>query len=280
MFLFLFSLLLAIGAGLTIWTAVAEEQSHYTPDYERIDLSPLLEKEELSKDDYALLLEQTGLGEEGVKALYQEGRREELLSLQERFFTRVEIECLVDNLIVRSERLVGQENVSEKQASQAEDFLPVVESGDILVSFSGHVFGWRSGHAAIVADGEQGLTVEALTLGCESQICSIERWREYPCFALLRLKGASKEERAKIAEYAAQNLVGIPYRLLVSGGEVEKREQEAFTGTHCAHLVWLAYAKFGYDLDSDRGWIVTPRDLYESDLLEVVQVYGLDPRER
>ena len=50
---------------------------------------------------------------------------------------------------------------------------------------------------------------------------------------------------------------------------------ETITGTHCAHLVWYAYQQFGYDLDSDGGIIVTPRDLYESTNLEIVQIYGM-----
>ena len=33
---------------------------------------------------------------------------------------------------------------------------------------------------------------------------------------------------------------------------------------------------FGYDLDSDGGRLVTSADLLHSDLLEVVQVYGMD----
>ena len=33
----------------------------------------------------------------------------------------------------------------------------------------------------------------------------------------------------------------------------------------------------GYDLDSDGGFVVTPDDLYHSDLLELVQIYGIPP---
>ncbi len=47
-------------------------------------------------------------------------------------------------------------------------------------------------------------------------------------------------------------------------------------GTHCAHLVWYAYKQFGYNVDSDGGFITTPRDLYNSDLWEVIQVYGME----
>jgi hypothetical protein len=38
--------------------------------------------------------------------------------------------------------------------------------------------------------------------------------------------------------------------------------------------VWYAWQVFGYDLDSDGGRLVTVEDIWESDLLEIVQVYG------
>ena len=282
--------------GLKVWTDYAEKQAHYTPEYEKVNIASILEKKYLSEEDYEILFLQTGLGRAGVDVLRGAGRQQELYGLQGRFFAETQIECLRSNLVVQSERVVS-EDISEGMQA----FLPTVETGDILISFNGHIYGWRCGHAAIVVDAGEGLTLEALTLGTDSEICSIERWREYPCFALLRLKGASQEERAEIANYAMENLVGIPYSLLVFGERAENRflkkssveqdvgrekslsmqdveAEEPLAGTHCAHLVWQAFTEFGYDLDSDGGLIVTPRDLYESDLLEVVQVYGLNPK--
>ena len=49
--------------------------------------------------------------------------------------------------------------------------------------------------------------------------------------------------------------------------------------TSCAHLVWEAYQSTGLDLDSDGGKIVTVKDLANSEYLDVVQVYGVDPEE-
>lgn len=48
-------------------------------------------------------------------------------------------------------------------------------------------------------------------------------------------------------------------------------------GMQCAYLVWYAWNHFGYDLDSDGGHFVTSADLLHSDLLEVVQVYAMEP---
>lgn len=286
LFLFLWFSLFMFAFWLGVWTAWAEGHAHYTPEYAQIDIIPILQKEELEETDYEMLFRQTGMTQVGIDELWEKERQSDLLYLQERFFAEVDLECLRDNFVVQSERLVN--------TMDAEYFLPAVQTGDILISFSGHVFGWRNGHAAIVVDAEEGLTLEAITLGSTSRICNIEKWAEYPCFALLRLKGATAEERARIAEYAEENLVDISYRLLSFSGDklvadnetLREQEQEgadamvsrdSLTGTHCSHLVWSAYVHFGYDLDSDGGLIVTPRDIFDSDLLEVVQIYGLNP---
>ena len=112
--------------------------------------------------------------------------------------------------------------------------------------------------------------------GLSSEICTLEQWGRYPCFVLLRLKDATAEETAAIAAYAEDNLADIPYDLF-SFTEGGTETQRAVSGTQCAHLVWLAFAHFGYDLDGDGGYVVTPADLCGSELLEVVQIYGIDP---
>ena len=187
------------------------------------------------------------------------------------------MECRHANLLLRSERLV---EIGDSV------FMPVAQDGDILVTFSGHVFGWRSGHAAIVVKASEGQTLEAITYGCDSAVCSVEHWREYPCFALLRLKGITSAQQAEIAEYAMAELVDVPYSLFAFTdsnvpGNIEvlgEIEAPGMASTQCAHLVWAVYRHFGYDLDSDGGSVVTPADIFYSDLLEVVQIYGIDPK--
>lgn len=298
-------LLLPALLVLAAWTRKAEGQAHYTPEYEQVDLSAILEKETLSDEEYDILVRQTGLARAGVDELRENGREEELLLLQQRFFAEVEYECRRSFLIFRSERIVSEETRQSEDSglqrcvadgaesvngTAAYAFLPVVQNGDILISFSGHFFGWRCGHAGIVINAEEGQTLEAVALGSDSKICSLEHWEEYPCFALLRLKNATQEERDEIAAYAADHLEGIPYEILSFcklqteekgvrdfTAEPETEDGGSPSGTQCAHLVWLAYAHFGFDLDSDGGYIVTPSDIYGSGLLEVVQIYGLSP---
>ncbi len=307
-----------LPSALAIWTAKAETCAHYTPDYAKTDLLPILQKKTPSSADYEILLQQTGLARPGVEELYESSQQWKLLGLQDRFYAAAEVECRRDNLLARSERLtnfrelvydgnppqlqVASAGMTEAGTLSEFYFMPTVQTGDILITFNGHVFGWRSGHAAIVVDAEKRLTLEAIMPGFDSEICSLDDWQEYPGFALLRLKGASLEEREQIAAYAQKYLTGLPYSLTAfadSGGEGlravrrdsaggafpdadEKGSGDSadcpppLSGTQCAHLVWYAYRQFGYDLDSDGGLIVTPYDLYRSDLLELVQLYGLN----
>lgn len=273
------SLGLALWLALTLWTEHAEAGAHYTPECAKADLGPILQKGKLASADYVVLFQQTGMARAGVDELYASGRQWMLLGLQERFLAEAEVECSCGDFFIRSERLtdfrevVHDGNMAGMPESPDFYFLPTVQNGDILITFSGHIFGWRSGHAAIVVDARERLTLEAIMPGCDSRICSLDEWREYPGFALFRLRGASEEERARIADYARECLTGLPYRLTAFAGMDGIEE----AGTQCAHLVWYAYRHFGYDLDSDGGFVVTPGDLYRSDLLELIQIYGLSP---
>ena len=68
----------------------------------------------------------------------------------------------------------------------------------------------------------------------------------------------------------------IPYGLFTG---IPNKAPENINKTQCSHLVWYPYFHFGYDLDSDGSWLVTPKDIANSDLLEIVQVYGVNPEE-
>lgn len=248
--------------ALTTWRSLlteVESRARYIPDYEPVDIEMVLEKtkhSDLSQEEYKLLYEQTGMSPTGVDALIAEERQEALLELQENLFTVIPVVCTPNTIITREER------------TQSKALIPYIEEGDILVTFNCHAYVWRNGHAALVADAEKELLVESGQLGTESKVVHLRHWENYPAFAVLRLKGADRGERAAIGEYAQEELVGITYRLeaLKSGLE---------WGTHCAHLTWYAYKNFGCDIDADGGFIVTPRDIFESDQLEIVQIYGM-----
>lgn len=263
-----FSLVISVCI-LFFWTCGAEKEIRYTPDYPKVDLTPYFEKEELTAQEYTVLFQQTGMSQIGVDSLRQMGRNEDLLALQKRFFgeTKVDCEC---NFPMFKEEL---QRTDRESGAEGKEFIPVLEEGDILITFNSHFLGWRNGHAAIVIDAENRLTLEALTLGQDSDILSVNAWLERPSFVVLRVSGATQEKRREVAEYAKENLLGIPYQLTAGFWKGD------LYGTHCSHLIWYAYHHFGYDLDGDGGWIVTPKDIRESPLVDVIQVYGINPEE-
>lgn len=122
-------------------------------------------------------------------------------------------------------------------------------------------------------DAAQGLVLEAAVLGENSAVQPIGKWETYPAVLVFRLRGVSAEERAALASAACQRLCNVPYGLLC-----RKRCGGVPRSTHCAHLVWDAFYACGFDLDSNGGSVVTPHDLAASPLLELKQVYGIDPR--
>jgi len=261
--------LMGLWLALEVWTQSVEDDAHWTPKYERMDLAPILASKELQAEDYETLLVQTGLGRPTVDLLFDEGRESEILAYQSDFFEDVEVRCQRSNVIVSGERLMSTEDLSEAVGPKLAPVLP----GDILITPCSHVFGWRNGHAAIVvkapgSDGTGGWTLESVSLGVTSKLRRLNRWRNYPAFVILRLNEAAGRREAAVAE---EEYVGVPYRLTAGLWD------EAVEGTQCAHLVWSCYRRVGVDLDSDGGWLVTPRDLLKSPLLEVIQIYGMNP---
>ena len=268
------AVLFVLVIGLLIWEAACEASAHVPPDTKQISVESILEKEEWSWQDYETLSEQTGLAHSVLDALDEQGRRKELRTLQMEYFREIHIRCEPNSIISKEEYVVDEEGNPMRGMS-----IPYVEDGDILITFCSHCFGWRNGHAALVADAEEGLVLEAQVLGTPSVVTSLKRWERYPSFLILRLKDGDKGKRAEIAAYAMENLCGIPYRLtagiLEPKGVDEATSQDRITGTQCAHLIWYAFHVFGYDLDSDGGLVVTPRDIAESEHLSVVQKYGM-----
>ncbi len=143
-----------------------------------------------------------------------------------------------------------------------------VETGDVLVTDCTYCFCYRHGHAALVVDGERGITLESFGLGTVSDYGRVADWKRYPHVSVLRLR-AAKAVREAVAAYAKQALVGIPYRL--STGMIDDKDmEEEYWGTQCAHLVWAAFDRFGYDVDGDGGWLVTPADFLKSGWFVIV----------
>ena len=256
------------------WVADAQAGAHVMPVAEKYALQKLAGEIIDTPQEIQLLMQQTGLGEKAILRMLQENRGTELIKLQEIYYAPITIESLQTTPITVSEWL------AEDQSTGCQG-MPIidVQNGDILITKNSRFLGWRNGHAGLVVDAERGLVLEALMLGSPSKLCSMKRWEKYPSFQVLRLREepmvAETNLAAQVADYAAENLVNIPYHLLADVLKSPKADEFAIpTGTHCAHLVWYAYMQFGIDLDSDGGFVVTPNDIRESPYLEVVQSYG------
>lgn len=238
----------------------AHRTGYFVPDYPQITLS--------ESADYKTIFLQTGLGPSTVKKLLEAGDFQTILDAQATFFHPPGSECTP---------LLGWFTREDRLANEA--IVPPVDlqPGDILLTLSTHTAGWRHGHAALVID--EDITLESIVLGTNSTLVNSSHWASYSNYAVLRIKAVTPELQQQVAQYGKEHLQGVPYRL-TSGwiGPKAPKPEDAQFGLHCSYLVWYAWNQFGYDLDSDGGRLVSAHDLLGSDLLEVVQIFGMDPR--
>lgn len=266
-------------AMLLAQTLVAHRPgTFFTPDYAQEDLSTLLAQDSLSDSDYQTLFLQTGLGRSAVDRLLSAGEagRAAIRQIQATFFADYTITC--DPLLGWFTREDHLQDASGQTVYAPE--LVDLQPGDILITLSTHSLGWRHGHAGLVVETEDGLAaLECVVLGTNSRVVSLDHWRNYSNVAVLRVKGLDAEGRKEAADYAMEHLLDIPYHLSAGFLGPKAPDPDSFYfGLQCSYLVWYAWNAMGYDLDSDGGRLASSYDLLHSDLLEVVQLYGMDPQ--
>ncbi len=233
---------------------------------EMLDLTAILEKNTFTDEDFKLIFQQTGLGKSAVEAL----SKREILNYQEYFFTDFKTECLsMFELVTYESRLMDENGYR----AFAPPFVGV-QAGDILLTFSTHTLGWAHGHAALVLD--ENTILECLSIGTVSRISDIKTWQKYADFIVLRPKTYDLELGKSVAEYASSNLIDIPYSLF---SDIKSQEIEGELTAHCSYIVWYAWNEFGLNLDSDKGIFVTPHDIMSSDKVEVIQIFGQNPKD-
>ncbi len=238
----------------------AHRDGYFLPDYPQVALT--------EESDYETIFLQTGLGRSAVDKLLEAGDFQSILDAQEAFFHPPEAVCTpLLGWFTREDRL-------ETSGTPLVDLQP----GDVVLTLSTHTGGWRHGHAGLVID--SGTTLECVVLGTDSTLINAAHWSRYTNYAVLRLKDVTPALQQEIVDYSLEYLTGVPYHLTAGflGPKAPDPEDWQF-GLHCSYLVWYAWNHFGYDLDSDGGRLASTYDLLHSDLLEVVQVYGMDPRQ-
>ncbi len=266
---------LLIYLSIAVMNMLIEPDGYFVPDYEKTDISSILEKAFLGEEDYKELFYQTGLGKTAVdEILSGTNGKDELLKFQDNFMRKNNVLCESIGIITNQESIVNDEG----QAAYGFNIAPY-KNGYVLITKATHSLGWRHGHAAIVTDAENSETLEAIILGSNTMLQNINKWRVYPSFIMLKLKDTSPEKLDEVAQFAKNNLNDIPYGLTVGLTSKKNPAPENIKSTQCSHLAWYPFMQFGYDTDSDGSWLVTPKDIANSDLFEVVQIYGVNPEE-
>lgn len=238
----------------------AHRDEYFIPEYPRVKIT--------ETTDYNTIFQQTGLGKPAVNKLLEQGDFQGILEAQDAFFEPIEAECVP---------LLGWFTMEDRVVDSNTSLLVDLQPGDIILTVSTHSIGWRHGHAGLVLDSE--LVLECTTLGQDSVIVNADHWSTYSNYAVLRVKDITPELQEEVVTYAKETLCGVPYHLSAGFiGEKAPEPEQAMFGLQCSYLVWYAWQHFGYDLDSDGGRLVTAYDLLNSELLEVVQIYGMDPR--
>lgn len=261
------------------WTVEAVEETHIMPRTKHYNIYMWIRQGRLTEPQLRVVAGQTGVKEEVVAGLLEEGRWPLLLELQGAYYMPVRTENVASSIVTISEYMVNEQDRYIKGTQFAD-----LRDGDILITKNSRFLGWRNGHVGLVVNAGKGLVLEALMLGTNTRMCSVEKWLGYPSFQVLRLKEQFRVPVNMVTAYASECMVDVPYRLLagvksrlfnaVTGAWSGGAGLEAFKGTQCAHLVWYAYRQVGIDLDSDGGLVVTPADIQNSPYLEVVQNYG------
>jgi uncharacterized protein YycO len=129
------------------------------------------------------------------------------------------------------------------------------------------------GHAALVVDGANNQILEAIKPGYKSEVGNVDVFFYRANFILLRPK-VDEVIKQKVTAYAKEHLIGIKYSLY-TGFFSPKFEKKQST-SNCGHIVWRAYKEYGIDVDSNGRKLVLPKDIFQSEYMQVVQVFGLD----
>lgn len=263
LFLFIFVfIVVAVLTTLSVGVSVADSSwEHIYPDYEKQDISVILQKKQITDEEYRLLYRQTGLTKIGIDDLRSSGNTQQILTLQNAFLKPKTVQCRNFAPFTYTEEILG--------------YMPLtsLKNGDVLVSSSMHVSFLRYGHAALVVDAAKGKVLEIAEFGSVSGYDMDVDFCDRANFMVMR-PNLPQSLIDQVVENAKKNLMGIPYDVTV--GVLSKKNPEKLQGTQCAHLVWYAYQQFGIDLDSDGGAVVRPKDLANSPYLQVVQVFGFD----
>lgn len=263
------AIVVATLGGLTLFT---EQNSATPPSVEKVDISDIIQKETLTKQDYTILWEQTGLGEKILQSLWPEpDRKEILLAEQDRFFSAPKNTCISLALFSKSEIITDRDDYYR---------LYDLQPGDVLLTKSTHTLCYRHGHSALYIG--DGLLLEAAAIGLPTDTAQAELWGQYPSGIHLRLKESVAQQQgtdsatlgAQATEFAKEKLSDDKYHLFSGAFGIGTKTDH----TQCAHLIYAAYQSCGIEV-SAKDFPVTPHSLLESGQFEILRYWGFDPKD-
>ncbi|MCD8286544.1 MAG: hypothetical protein LUD50_04905, partial [Clostridia bacterium] len=265
---FIFLILAFLFVGWITFMHVDNTACVWHPDYDEVDIGAIMDKylkdgEELTDEDYETLYEQTGVAKIGVDRALAHGSsgKDKMLAIQKDYFTAFEVEHdKFDIPLVCTDFLANNNYMTNIY----------LEAGDILVSSSTHIMGWKMGHCGIVT--ASGKAMQAMAYGTPTYAGSITYFTSRINFMVLRPK--ADDSVCAAAATLAESLAGTEYNALVG---IFSKKNSMEHGTQCAHLVWYSYMQQGINLDPNGGCLVLPKDIASSPELELVQVFGFNP---
>ena len=188
-------------------------------------------------------------------------------------FNAVDLTSLVKNL--PSDLIEASDAAARKTNPQNTDEIrKLLRDGDIV--FGSHVINYmtwgRFNHVAIVVDAKNGTLAESTAeLPTDAPGVRSVEWNKfaagYAHIGVVRIKGSSANELPRVIRWISERK-GRPYRWPIIQG-LDKSDQSRF---YCSQLVWLAFKEvLNLDLDSDKGVLVFPDDIYNSkDYVDVI----------
>ena len=127
----------------------------YTPDYEKRDISQIIISEHISDDDYMHIFEQTGISPAAAKELIAEEEYEVIKELHELYFKKP---------VIKKEYIAYPVTAEERNETQVTPLVNL-KKGDVLISFNTHTLDWRHGHCGLVLDDKGRILLEHMSIG-------------------------------------------------------------------------------------------------------------------
>ena len=240
-------------------------RAYYIPQYPMEDISDILDKDDITEEDYNKIFLNTGVSPEAAKEITDGGNTSILRVLNKMYFEKPSY---------KKTYIAFPVTASELNKGILTPLVPL-KKGDVLITFNTHTLQWRHGHSAIVVDEKGEKILEHMSVGHKSKITLAKRWGIYPGFVILRHKDSKLSSDA--ADYAVKNLSGIDYSIFAGIDKKDKSKNETVDSSHCSHIVWQAYKAVGCDIDSDGGKIVTPYDISVYEDFRPIQIFGINP---